>query len=140
MSTVDQIRNTIKKIPKRSELAKIYGPIVDGRWEDEGKHMGCAHIPVPARKVFGTGGLYCNKSMEYGLERALRMLYSKNLLKQLKSYDGCFIRGGSDGHEYGLAIILNAAEEKFSDGFLYCFRIAGFAYDGGHRFSWIRDD
>lgn len=99
--------------------------------------------------------IYCNKAMVKPLEVAFRNLITTGCVKELKTYDGCFsIRnkraGGTPSlHSWGVAIDFNSSNNQFgktydelkragrtpfTDGFLQCFREAGFDCGG----DWSR--
>lgn len=99
--------------------------------------------------------LYCNKDMKPALLSALYNLKERGLQTELKTFDGLFnirfVRGTKDRpstHAYGLAIDINAAENKlggavnFTQAFIDCFTEAGFTWGGsfsridGMHFSW----
>lgn len=91
--------------------------------------------------------LYCNKDIVIPLSNAFENLISTGLVKELKTWDGCFNIRKKRGltsmslHSWGLAIDINASSNPlglnreqivakgltpFSDKFLQCFRSAGF--------------
>lgn len=95
--------------------------------------------------------IYCNKDMVKPLAAALQALISTGHVKELKTWDGCFnIRkkrglGSMSLHSWGLAIDMNCSDnalgktyeqliaegkKPFSEGFLQCFRNAGFDCGG----------
>ena len=112
--------------------------------------------------------LYCNKVMPAPLEKAFRAVIAAGLQAEIKTFDGCYVvrrqRASTaiSMHSWGLAIDLNAAwnplvtgvtperrdflrktNVTWSEGFLDCFRQAGFScgadwvtrLDGMH-FEW----
>ncbi|TQC96433.1 M15 family metallopeptidase [Moraxellaceae bacterium AER2_44_116] len=92
--------------------------------------------------------LYCNRDMIKPLSVAFQNLIKTGLIKELKTFDGCFNirrkKGGSTPslHSWGVAIDVNAAWNGFdkkpilSAGFVKCFSDAGFDW-GGH---WATPD
>ena len=91
--------------------------------------------------------IYCNKDMVNPLSLAFKYLIERNFIKELKTWDGCFnIRkkrglNSASLHSWGIAIDINASDnplgktreelvamgkKPFSEGFLQCFRDAGF--------------
>ncbi len=133
---------------------KRYGLIKDGKWSEEANFCGTFSVPeviacsfinsltsLPARHI------YCNKDMHQALDAAMENVINSNLEYQLKTFDGAFeIRdvrgepGKPSCHSYGLAIDINAAENKLgeeptiSQELVKCFTDAGFTWGGGfHR-------
>lgn len=92
--------------------------------------------------------IYCNKDMVEPLKKALKNLIDTGMVKELKTWDGCFnIRkkrglNSASLHSWGLAIDVNAAwnqlgkEPVLSKGFVKCFTDAGFDWGG----TWTRKD
>ena len=95
--------------------------------------------------------IYCNKDLVMPLSKAFQNLIHTGHVNELKTWDGCFNirkkRGGSTMslHSWGVAVDMNysdnllgktyqqlVAEGKtpFSEGFLQCFRSAGFDCGG----------
>lgn len=95
--------------------------------------------------------LYCNKDIVNPLSKAFQNLISTGMVNELKTFDGCFNirkkRGLSSMslHSWGIAIDCNSSDnmlgksyndlvtmgrKPFSDGFLQCFRDAGFDCGG----------
>jgi hypothetical protein len=91
--------------------------------------------------------IYCNKDMVKPLEQAFKNLIQRNHVAELKTWDGCFNIRKKRGltsmslHSWGLAVDCNAGSNPlgltpaqikakgltpFSEGFLQCFRDAGF--------------
>jgi hypothetical protein len=94
---------------------------------------------MPTRRI------YCNHDLVDPLQRALDNIMHADLVRELKTFDGCFeiraVRNSSgkvSPHAYGLAIDLNAAENPhgadpaLSPQFIHCWEEAGF--DWGGRF------
>lgn len=95
---------------------------------------------IPIRRV------YCNRDMIHALDLALFLLNERDLLSELKTFDGCWnirpIRGRDDKwsvHSFGLAIDLNAAENPmggevtFSAPFITAMKEAGFTWGGDFK-------
>ena len=92
--------------------------------------------------------VYCNKDLIAPLEAAFRNLKDRNLIDQIKTWDGCFNirkkRGGATMslHSWGLAIDINAAWNGFgktptmSSSVVKCFTDAGFDWGG----TWTKKD
>lgn len=92
--------------------------------------------------------LYCNKDIIAPLSQAFSNLISRNLVGELKTFDGCFNirkkRGLSSMslHSWGIAIDVNAAWNQLnqtptlSPEFIKCFTDAGFEWGG----TWKRKD
>lgn len=86
--------------------------------------------------------IYCNKDLVKPLEQAFRNLISRDFVKELKTWDGCFnIRkkrslASMSLHSWGLAIDVNAAwnglgkTPTLSAGFVKCFTDTGFDWGG----------
>ena len=91
--------------------------------------------------------LYCNKDMVAPLTQAFKNLIATGFVKELKTWDGCFNIRKKRGltsmslHSWGIAIDVNSSHNPlgltreqikakgltpFSEGFLQCFRDAGF--------------
>jgi len=92
--------------------------------------------------------IYCNKDMVEPLKTALRNVVGRNLVHEIKSWDGCFNirkkRGASTQslHSWGVAIDINAAWNQFgkkptmSKELVACFTEAGFDWGG----VWTKPD
>jgi len=92
--------------------------------------------------------LYCNKDMIKPLTTAFSNLISRNIVQELKTFDGCFNIRKKRGltsmslHSWGLAIDVNAAwnglgvTPVLSQDFVKCFTDAGFDWGG----AWQRKD
>jgi hypothetical protein len=96
--------------------------------------MGPGH---PARHI------YCNTDMQDALTQAFQNVIDRQLLGELKTFDGCWmmrdvraVPGQLSCHAYGLAIDLNASTNglgeapTFSPEFVACFTDAGFSWGG----------
>lgn len=105
---------------------------------------------VPAELELGVipKKIYCNKDMVKPLQLALKNIIERGLVKELKTWDGCFNirkkRGLSSMslHSWGLAIDINAAwnglgkTPTMSYKLVQCFLDAGFEWGG----TWTRKD
>jgi hypothetical protein len=92
--------------------------------------------------------IYCNKDMVSPLTKAFILLIARDLVKELRTWDGCFNirkkRGASSSslHSWGIAVDLNAAWNGFgkattlSSEFVQCFKEAGFDWGG----DWTTKD
>ena len=95
--------------------------------------------------------LYCNRDLVDPLSKALNNLIITGHVKELKTWDGCFNIRRKRGltsmslHSWGLAVDMNSSDnglgktynqliaegkKPFSEGFLQCFRDAGFNCGG----------
>lgn len=86
--------------------------------------------------------IYCNKDLVSPLTQAFKNLIDRNLIDQLKTWDGCFnIRKKRSAvsaslHSWAIAIDVNAAWNGFnkkptmSKEFVDCFKDAGFDWGG----------
>lgn len=95
--------------------------------------------------------IYCNKDLVLPLQQAFQNLIDTGRVSELKTWDGCFNirkkRGLSSMslHSWGIAIDMNSSDNQlgksydqlikegkkpFSEGFLQCFRDAGFDCGG----------
>jgi len=95
--------------------------------------------------------IWGHEALEQPLITAFRLLKENNLLREFKTYDGCFcirqMKGGNSPsvHSYGLALDFNAATNPFSKpnysswprlitdfskNFVKCFAEAGFEWGG----------
>jgi len=93
--------------------------------------------------------LYCNKDIVIPLGNAFNNIIKRNLITELKTFDGCFnirLQRGSkiaqSLHSWGIAIDVNASwnqlgkEPTLSKEFVKCFIDAGFDWGG----NWVRKD
>ena len=99
---------------------------------------------VPTRLELGAipKKIYCNRDMVVPLTRALENVINRDLITQIKTWDGCFhIRrttGGSSYslHSWGAAIDINASWNRYkakptmSHELVQCFKDAGFDWGG----------
>lgn len=105
---------------------------------------------VPAELEIGVipKRIYCNKDLVKPLTQAFNNLIDRNLVDQLKTWDGCFNirkkRGAVSAslHSWAIAIDVNAAWNGFnktptmSKEFVACFKDAGFDWGG----DWTSQD
>jgi len=151
----DPILDYIAKLPAphkcltQEDAIARYGKIVEGKWADEGKWCSLLEIPADLAVWINTATgkpatrIYCNKDIQAPLIRALYALKRKNLLLELKTFDGCFmirdvrgVPGKLSCHAYALAVDLNAKENglgeepKLSADFVTCFLLEGFNWGG----------
>ena len=115
---------------------------------DEGTYMVMWDVPPTLEIGVIPKRLYCNKLMMQPLTTAFSNLISRNVVYELKTWDGCFNIRKKRGlasmslHSWGLAIDVNAAwnglgtESKLSPEFVKCFTDAGFHWGG----EWSRKD
>jgi hypothetical protein len=114
------------------------------------KSMVLVQVPKELQKGMIPKKVYCNKVIEKPLLQAFKNLIDRNLVTELKTWDGCFsirpIRGYAKEvfslHSWGIAVDVNAVENalgatpKLSPDFVRCFTDAGFEWGGG----WTRRD
>lgn len=136
--------------PNLALAVERYGAMVNGGWPNE--VMWCAVLPIPY--VIGanwintatgkpTDRIYCNRDIMGPLLGALGNVLARGLLRELKTFDGCYQirskRGLPDQistHSYALAIDINAAENplggpnRLSPELVACFTDMGFAWGG----------
>lgn len=130
----------------KEEAALKYGPIVNGKWPDEAKWCSSLSLPSQYTKKWinsYTGSpishIYMNKDMQQPFLKALLNLQFNGWIPELRTFDGCYVvrdvrgeKGSQSWHSWGMAIDINAKENPlggpvaFSEGFLNCFRNAGF--------------
>jgi hypothetical protein len=105
---------------------------------------------VPAELELGVipKKIYCHQAMVAPLTQAFKNIISRNLIDQLKTWDGCFNirtkRGASSIsiHAWALAIDINASWNGFgktptmSKELVQCFTDAGFDWGG----NWTKPD
>ena len=115
---------------------------------DEGKYMVLWDVPSHLEIGVIPKKLYCNSSMIAPLTQAFENIIERNLISQLKTWDGCFNirkkRGASSQslHAWGIAIDINAAWNGFgkkptmSPELVKCFTDAGFDWGG----VWSKPD
>lgn len=90
--------------------------------------------------------LYCNVDLILPLSKAFKWLIETGHVKELITWDGCFniryVKGSSTEmslHSWAIAIDVNAFENglrqvpKLSDGFVLCFKQAGFDWGGDFK-------
>lgn len=92
--------------------------------------------------------IYCNKDLVIPLENAFKNIINRNLVDQLKTWDGCFNIRKKRGavsmslHSWGIAIDVNAAWNGFgktptmTPELVKCFTDAGFDWGG----IWSKPD
>ena len=111
------------------------------------KHMIMWDVPANLEIGMIPKRIFCNKDMIGPLSQAFKNLIDRGFVKELKTWDGCFNIRNKRGlqsmslHSWGIAIDMNASDnalgktreelirlgrKPFSDGFLQCFRDAGF--------------
>lgn len=142
-----------RPVSSLSEAKKRYGDIINGSWPNETKWMRVWQIPKHLNHNWintATGKpvtkIYINKDAIKPLEDALNNLQKRNLLHELKTFDGCYnirdirgIPGQLSTHAYGLAIDLNAAENplgavpRLSPEFVKCWTDAGWTWGGNFK-------
>lgn len=120
------------------------------KYGDPEKELNMILWDVPSELEIGVipKKIYCNKDLVLPLKFAFNHLISRNLVGELKTWDGCFNirkkRGLSSMslHSWGIAIDVNAAwnglnkEPVLSAEFVKCFTDAGFDWGG----TWTRKD
>jgi hypothetical protein len=123
------------------------------KYEDPTLEKGMVVWDVPTSLEIGVipKKIYCNKDLVLPLQQAFKNLIDTGCVAELKTWDGCFNirkkRGLSSMslHSWGLAIDVNSSDNQlgksydqlvkegkkpFSEGFLQCFRDAGFDCGG----------
>lgn len=148
--------------PLRSQLPKIYGPIVGNTWARQNEFLGMYHVSKELENSFKYAGkprtaLTMNKDMIPAFTTAMQLVIQRGLQNLIKSYDGCFnirnTRGSTSisNHAYALAIDINAAENplgakpKMDSRLVACFEEAGFVWGGrwkrpdGMHFQWVTE-
>jgi hypothetical protein len=123
-------------------LAK-YGPA-----STDNKNMVVWDVPVSLEIGFIPKKIYCNKDMVVPLSHAFNNLIQRDVVSELKTWDGCFNirkkRGGSTMslHSWGIAVDVNAfsncfgCKPKLTAKFVKCFTDAGFDWGG----TWGKPD
>lgn len=134
----------------RQELQDTYGVPIGTSWGGEKQFMVMYQVPstVSANWINTASGkpiraIYLNKDMKDALDQALKNVFTRGLVGQLNTFDGCFmvrsVRGEPDSwsiHSYGLAIDINAATNKLgqdptmSPELVKCFTDCGFTWGG----------
>lgn len=116
--------------------------------ENELKYMTVWDIPVHLELGVIPKKLYCNKAIINPLIVAFTNIIERDLIKELKTWDGCFNVRRKRGlkslslHSWGIAIDINAAwngldkEPTMSSELVKCFTDAGFDWGG----TWKRKD
>jgi hypothetical protein len=122
------------------------------KWGDpatnEGKFMVLWDVPTSLEIGVIPKKIYCNRAMIEPLTHAFNNIISRGLIRQLKTWDGCFNirtkRGATSAslHSWGIAIDINAAWNGFgktptiSSELVKCFTDAGFDWGG----IWSKPD
>ncbi len=120
------------------------------RYGDPRKEGGMVVWPTPTALHVGKipGKVYCNKDLVEPLRKALTNVVARDLVAEIKTWDGCFcIRGKVGGtssslHSWGVAIDINAATNGFnkkptmSKALVACFTDAGLEWGG----TWSKPD
>jgi hypothetical protein len=139
--------------PNRSDLPKIYGPIVGNTWARQNEFLGSYPVPEILQGPLSYAGrptkrITMNKDMIPAFSAAMQMVIENNLVNRIKSYDGCFNIRNSRGsekisnHAYALAIDINDDTNKLGEKpqiclkLVHCFEEAGFVWGG----TWKRPD
>ena len=116
--------------------------------ENELKYMTVWDVPIHLEIGVIPKKLYCNKIIVDPLIKAFTNILDRNLIKELKTWDGCFNVRRKRGlkslslHSWGIAIDVNAAwnglgkEPTMSEELVKCFTDAGFDWGG----TWNRKD
>lgn len=94
-------------------------------WAQERDWMTLVVLPKVAHTIINTATgkpwdkIYCSKDIAKPLVNTIELLHFKELLKEIKTFDGCFnirhIRGEPGAlslHSYGIAVDFNAAENQ----------------------------
>jgi D-alanyl-D-alanine carboxypeptidase len=162
--------STKYKPKNREECELRYGAIdhtdkVKPVWPNERKWMTTLILPTLTKKIINTATgkvwdkVYCNIDMAKPLVETIEFLHIKNLLNEIKSFDGCFnirdvrgISGRQSLHSWGLAIDFNADDNAlgckptWSRQFIFAMRLMGWEWGGdfgrcdGMHFSWIESE
>lgn len=115
---------------------------------NELKYMTVWDVPTELELGVIPKKLYCNRAMVEPLTKAFNNIINRNLISQLKTWDGCFNvrkkRGATSAslHSWGIAIDINAAWNGFgktptmSPELVKCFTDAGFDWGG----VWSKPD
>jgi hypothetical protein len=131
---------------KPSDCFKKFGNPSDRK--NEGEYMVLWNVPTELEIGVIPKRLYCNHLMVVPLEKAFGALIRSGMVKELKTWDGCFNIRFQRGalaqslHSWGLAIDVNAAwnglgkKPVLSKEFVKCFTDNGFDWGG----AWGRPD
>ena len=120
------------------------------RYGDPQKESALVVWDVPAELEIGfiPKKIYCNRDMVKPLTAAFQNLIKTGMVKELKTWDGCFNirkkRGAASMslHSWGLAIDVNASGNGFGEkptmsaAFVKCFTDAGLDWGG----AWSKPD
>jgi hypothetical protein len=116
--------------------------------ENELKYMTVWDVPTHLELGVIPKKLYCNKAIINPLIVAFTNIIERDLIKELKTWDGCFNVRRKRGlkslslHSWGIAMDINAAwnglgkEPTMSKELVKCFTDAGFDWGG----EWSRKD
>lgn len=111
----------------------------------QSKHMVLWDVPTELEIGLIPKKIYCNKDLVGPLSQAFKNLIATGHVKEIKTWDGCFnirkVRGGKSMslHSWGIAVDINAFENglyqvpKLSQGFVKCFKDAGFYWGGDFK-------
>ena len=128
-------------ITSQQAFAKYGNPALES-------HMVLWDVPTELELGVIPKKVYCNKDMVKHLEQAFKNIINRNLVSQLKTWDGCFNIRKKRGsisqslHSWGLVIDINAAWNGFgkpptmSKELVSCFTDAGFDWGG----TWKKPD
>ncbi len=130
-----------------------YGKIENGIWANEAEW--CILFKVPNKisatwinSITGkpTTHIYLNKDLATPLSYAMTSIIEKNLISELKTFDGAFMirdvreePGLLSTHAYACGIDINAAENKLgsnpkmSPELVKCFKNCGFTWGGAFK-------
>lgn len=110
---------------------------------NETKHMILWDVPAHLEIGVLPNRLYCNRDMIGPLSKAFGLLISRELVDDIKTWDGCFNIRPMKGtmatpslHSWGIAIDIDAAWNGFkkkptmSKAVVACFKEAGFDWGG----------
>lgn len=111
----------------------------------QSKHMVLWDVPTELEIGLIPKKIYCNKDLVGPLSQAFKNLIGTGHVNEIKTWDGCFnirkVRGGKSMslHSWGIAVDINAFENglyqvpKLSQGFVKCFKDAGFYWGGDFK-------
>lgn len=147
--------------PLRSELSKIYGPIINGTWPQAKDFLTIYTLPQDFNLTFNGKSvrhISLNKDMLDPFTLAMNNVKNRGLASYLKTFDGCWMIRNTRGmniqsvHSWGLACDFDSETNKLGTAgnmnlqIVNCFELAGFIWGGDFsrkdpmHFQYVTED